>query len=135
MAILQELQYVVLLIGGDRYAKETSQRRGKYPQAQGRTLGGTIQSGPGPGETGKQIFKNVLGRTQAEVKDKLRKAQEAANGIDFTKTESYTVEEWMRIWFETYSKPQIRETTAACTVGNCWPCCGRIWTSRNGRSL
>ena len=24
-----------------------------------------------------QIFKNVLGRTQAEVKDKLRKAQEA----------------------------------------------------------
>ena len=74
---------------------------------------GRFTAGRDP-ETGKQIFKNVLGRTQAEVKDKLRKAQEAAKGIDFTKTESYTVEEWMRIWFETYSKPQIRETTAAC---------------------
>ena len=74
---------------------------------------GRFTAGRDP-ETGRQIFKNVLGRTQAEVKDKLRKAQEAAKGIDFTKTESYTVEEWMRIWFETYSKPQIRETTAAC---------------------
>ena len=74
---------------------------------------GRFTAGRDP-ETGKQIFKNVLGRTQAEVKDKLRKAQEAAKGIDFAKTESYTVEEWMRIWFETYSKPHIRETTAAC---------------------
>ena len=46
---------------------------------------GRFTAGRDP-ETGKQIFKNVLGRTQAEVKDKLRKAQEAAKGIDFTKT-------------------------------------------------
>lgn len=38
---------------------------------------GRFTAGRDP-ETGKQIFKNVLGRTQAEVKDKLRKAQEAA---------------------------------------------------------
>lgn len=36
---------------------------------------GRFTAGRDP-ETGKQIFKNVLGRTQAEVKDKLRKAQE-----------------------------------------------------------
>ena len=99
MAILQELQYVVLLIGGDRYAKETSQRRGKYPQAQGRTLGGTIQSGPGPGETGKQLFKNVLGRTQAEVKDKLRTAIEDSKKLDPVKVGSYTLEQWLKLWY------------------------------------
>lgn len=74
---------------------------------------GRFTAGRDP-ETGKQIFKNVLGKTQAEVKEKLRKAQGAAKGIDFTKSESYTVAEWMRIWFDTYSKPQIRESTAAC---------------------
>ena len=42
---------------------------------------GRFTAGRDP-ETGKQIFKNVLGRTQAEVKDKLRKAQEAAKGND-----------------------------------------------------
>lgn len=42
---------------------------------------GRFTAGRDP-ETGRQIFKNVLGRTQAEVKDKLRKAQEAAKGID-----------------------------------------------------
>ena len=30
--------------------------------------------------TGKQIFKNVLGKTQAEVKEKLKKAMEEAQG-------------------------------------------------------
>ena len=43
---------------------------------------GRFTAGRDP-ETGKQIFKNVLGRTQAEVKDKLRKAQEAAKGDRF----------------------------------------------------
>ena len=37
-------------------------------------------------ETGKQIFKNVLGKTQAEVKEKLKKALEEVKKIDFTRT-------------------------------------------------
>lgn len=64
-------------------------------------------------DTGKQIFKNVLGKTQGEVKEKLRKAQEAAKGIDFIKAGEYTVAEWLRLWYETYSKPNMRDTTAA----------------------
>ena len=66
-------------------------------------------------DTGKQIFKNVLGRTQGEVKEKLRKAQEAAKGIDFTKAGEFTVEEWLRLWlwYVTYTKPNVRDTTAA----------------------
>lgn len=54
-------------------------RKRKYDRWEGRY---TVGHDP---DTGKQIFKNVLGRTQGEVKEKLRKAQEAAKGIDFTK--------------------------------------------------
>lgn len=62
-------------------------------------------------ETGKQVFKNVLGKTQAEVKEKLKKAVEDAKGIDFSRAGEYTIGSWMRLWFETYSKPSVRETT------------------------
>ena len=63
-------------------------------------------------ETGKQIFKNVLGKTQAEVKEKLKKAMEEAQGLDVIRSGQYTVAEWMRLWFETYSKPSLREASA-----------------------
>ena len=36
-------------------------------------------------ETGKAIIKNVLGKTQAEVKEKLKKAIEENVGIDYGK--------------------------------------------------
>ncbi len=62
-------------------------------------------------ETGKQIFKNVLGKTQAEVKEKLKKAMEDSKGIDFNRAGEYTIASWMRLWFETYSKPSVREST------------------------
>jgi len=63
-------------------------------------------------ETGKQIFKNVLGKTQAEVKEKLKKAMEEAQGLDVIRSGQYTVAEWIRLWFETYSKPSLREASA-----------------------
>ncbi len=63
-------------------------------------------------ETGKQIFKNVLGKTQAEVKEKLKKAMEETQGLDIIRSGQYTVVEWMRLWFETYSKPSLREASA-----------------------
>ena len=63
-------------------------------------------------ETGKMITKNVLGKSQAEVKEKLKRALEDAKGIDFSRAGQYTVAEWMRLWYETYSKPSIRESTA-----------------------
>ena len=62
--------------------------------------------------TGKQKIKNVLGKTQAEVKEKLKEKIEEAKVLDVSKSESYTVAEWAALWFEVYAKPNIRERTA-----------------------
>ena len=41
--------------------------------------------------TGKTIYKNVLGRTQAEVKEKLKRAIEDSAKLDMSKVGQYTV--------------------------------------------
>ena len=48
-------------------------------------------------ETGKWISKNVLGKTQAEVKEKLARAIEESKRLDVSRTNEYTVAEWLRI--------------------------------------
>ena len=63
-------------------------------------------------ETGKRIIKNVLGKTQAEVKEKLSRAIEESKEIDLIRSDEYTVAEWLRLWYELYAKPNIRSTTA-----------------------
>ena len=63
-------------------------------------------------ETGKRITKNVLGKTQAEVKEKLSKAIEESKKLDVVRSDEYTVAEWLRLWYELYAKPNIRPTTA-----------------------
>ena len=63
--------------------------------------------------SGKPIRKNVLGKTQAEVRAKLRLAIEAAETLDVARAGEYTVEKWVRTWYELYSKPNIREKTQA----------------------
>ena len=63
-------------------------------------------------ENGKVKMKNVLGKTQAEVKEKLKEKIEEAKVLDVSKSESYTVAEWAALWFEVYAKPNIRERTA-----------------------
>ena len=45
--------------------------------------------------TGKQIFKNVLVKTQAKVKEKLKKALEECKKVDNTRAGKYTVAGWM----------------------------------------
>ena len=42
-------------------------------------------------ETGKAIIKNVLGKTQAEVKEKLKKAIEENVGIDYGRAKTVSV--------------------------------------------
>ena len=64
-------------------------------------------------ETGKRIVKSVLGKTQAEVKEKLRKALEETRELDIVRSDDYTVGEWVQTWFELYSKPNVRPSTAA----------------------
>ena len=64
-------------------------------------------------KTGKRLIKNVLGKTQAEVKGKLKKALEETNGLDVSKAaDEYTVASWLRTWYELYAKPNIRTATA-----------------------
>lgn len=63
-------------------------------------------------DTGKRIIKNVLGRTQAEVRAKLKKAIEEAGSLDVVKAGKYMVAEWLRLWFEVYAKPNLRFSTA-----------------------
>ena len=46
----------------------------------------------GHDENGKPIRKNVLGKTQAEVREKLKAAIELAHRLDISKDEDYTVE-------------------------------------------
>ena len=48
---------------------------------------------------GKAITKNVLGKTQAEVKDKLRAAIEDSKKLDPVKAGSYTLEQWLKLWY------------------------------------
>ena len=62
--------------------------------------------------TGKRIIKNVLGKTQAEVKTKLAKVLEETKDLDVVRAEEYTVTTWLRTWYDLYAKPNIRLATA-----------------------
>jgi len=62
--------------------------------------------------TGKRIIKNVLGKTQAEVKTKLAKVLEETKDLDVVRAEVYTVATWLRTWYDLYAKPNIRLATA-----------------------
>ena len=63
-------------------------------------------------QNGKRIIKNVLGRTQAEVKSKLSVSIAESQQLDVSRSGEYTVVEWLRVWFELYAKPNIRPSTA-----------------------
>ena len=60
--------------------------------------------------TGKAISKNVLGKTQAEVKEKLKAAIEKT-GMQPPQTEHYTVGQWLDAWMENYAKLQVRPSS------------------------
>ena len=68
-------------------------------------------------ETGKAIIKNVLGKTQAEVKEKLKKAIEENVGIDYGRAKTYTVGSWMEVWIENYAKVKLRPSTFKTSQG------------------
>lgn len=62
-------------------------------------------------EKGKRLTKNVLGRTQAEVKAKLKKAIEDSERLDMNRVKTHTVESWIKVWYEVYAEPRLREKT------------------------
>ena len=68
-------------------------------------------------ETGKAIIKNVLGKTQTEVKEKLKKAIEENVGIDYGRAKTYTVGSWLEVWMENYAKIKLRPSTFKTSQG------------------
>ena len=62
-------------------------------------------------ETGRPVYKNVLGKTQAEVKEKLKRAIEENAELDFSKAGQYTVGQWMDVWFENCAKIKVRSSS------------------------
>ena len=63
-------------------------------------------------ETGKQIRKSILGKTQAEVRAKLKEALSETAEVDVVKSNDYNVSGWMQTWYSLYAQPNVRETTA-----------------------
>ena len=93
-------------MGKKRANGEGSLRKRKDGRWEGRYTAGYDS------KTGKRIIKNVLGKTQSEVKEKLKKALEECQGLDVSRAEEYTVASWLRTWYELYAKPNIRTATA-----------------------
>ena len=91
-------------------AKRRSNGEGNIRKRKDGRWEGRYTAGRDP-VTGKQIFKNMLGKTQAEVKEKLQKALAQAKKIDFTKTGKYTVTMWMNEWFENVAKIKVRPSS------------------------
>ena len=61
--------------------------------------------------TGKPIIKNVLAKTQAQAKEKLKTAIEQCKGLDVAKGQKYTVGQWMDVWYEYYAKIKVRPSS------------------------
>ena len=61
--------------------------------------------------TGKPIHKNVLARTQSEAKEKLKQAIAEAEKLDMSRAKSYTLGAWIKLWYEVYAEPRLREKT------------------------
>ena len=55
----------------------------------------------------------MLGKTQAEVKEKLKTAISESQKLDVSKAGTYTVSSWMKTWYEVYAEPRIRPNTKA----------------------
>lgn len=62
--------------------------------------------------TGKAMQKSVSAKTQAECRERLRQGIRDSQGLVIDHTGDYTVAEWCRLWYETYSKPNLRFSTA-----------------------
>ena len=91
-------------------AKKRANGEGNIRKRKDGRWEGRYTAGTDP-ETGKQIFKNVLGKTQNEVKEKLKKALVEAGQVDFTKSGQYTVGTWMDTWFENVAKIKVRPSS------------------------
>ena len=68
-------------------------------------------------ETGKPIVKNVLGRSQTEVREKLKAAMELAEKVDVTRSEDFTLTEWLQYWMDNYGRVYLRPSSQVNYAG------------------
>ena len=60
-------------------------------------------------KTGKRVNKNVLGKTQVEVREKLKTAMAECQGLDVSReADEHTLATWLKMWYELYAKPNVR---------------------------
>lgn len=55
----------------------------------------------------------MLGKTQAEVREKLKTAMAECQGLDVSReADEHTVGTWLKMWYEIYAKPNVHTATA-----------------------
>ena len=91
-------------------AKKRANGEGSIRKRKDGRWEGRYTAGHDP-NTGKTIYKNVLGKTQGEVKEKLKKAIADSQQLDVTRATTYTVKSWIKLWYEVYAEPRLREKT------------------------
>ena len=96
--------------GDENMAKKRANGEGSIRKRSDGRWEGRYTAGRNP-TTGKPIYKNVLGKTQAEVKEKLKIALAECEKIDVYKSAQYTVGEWMDVWFENYAAIKVRPSS------------------------
>jgi len=109
--IAEKTWYVVSLIRRDLMPRKRANGEGSIRKRSDGRWEGRYTAGYDP-ETGKRIIKNVLGKTQAETKEKLKKAIEDIQDLDVGRADDYTVATWLKTWYELYAQPNIRTATA-----------------------
>ena len=102
--------------GADTMPKRRANGEGNIRKRKDGRWEGRYTVGHDP-ETGKAIIKNVLGKMQTEVKEKLKKAIEENVGIDYGRAKNYTVGSWLEIWMENYAKIKLRPSTFKTSQG------------------
>lgn len=57
---------------------------------------------------GEGSIRNVLGKTQSEVRRKLAEAIASVEALDVSRSREYTVASWLHCWYDLYARPNIR---------------------------
>ena len=102
--------FVFVAKGDEKMAKKRANGEGSIRKRSDGRWEGRYTAGRNP-TTGKPIYKNVLGKTQTEVKEKLKIALTECEKIDVYKSAQYTVGEWMDVWFENYAAIKVRPSS------------------------
>ncbi len=96
--------------GVDTMPKKRANGEGSLRKRKNGRWEGRYTAGYDPA-TGKPIHKSVLAKTQSEAKEKLKQAIAEAEKLDMSRAKSYTLGAWIKLWYEVYAEPRLREKT------------------------